>query len=223
MVSGSGPLTGSAGRISTTAGAPSVGSDCQHSRMQVVSQAAWTRPSQGSDPSAQEPTSDSPGHTADQPEPRLPATAAGAHGAHTRKFEAGIRQRPTGGLGGENIYHRRRPSVRTNCRHSRMQVDSQAVWTRPSQGSDPSALELTSVSPCHTANQREPTTPRRRQLACMGLTKFADGIRQWPTDGLGGENIYHRRRPLSRFRLSAQQPEDASRLTGRLELALAGV
>ena len=102
-----------------------------------------------------------------------------------------------------------------------MQVDSQAVWTRPSQGSDPSALELTSVSPCHTANQREPTTPRRRQLACMGLTKFEDGIRQWPTDGLGGENIYHRLRPLSRCKLSAQQKE--SRLTGRLDPALAGV
>jgi hypothetical protein len=105
----------------------------------------------GSDPSALELTSESPSHTADQRELRLPETAAGAHGAHTRKFEAGIRQWPTDGLGGENIYHHRRPSVRTNCRHSRMQVDSQAVWTRPLQGSDPSALELTSVSPCHTA------------------------------------------------------------------------
>ena len=40
--SGSGPLTGSAGRISTTVGAPSVGANCQHSRMQVYSQVAWT-------------------------------------------------------------------------------------------------------------------------------------------------------------------------------------
>ena len=55
----------------------------------------------------------------------------------------------------------------------------------------------------------------------MVLTKFEDGIRQWPTDGLGGENIYHRLRPLSRLRLSAQQ--DASRLTGRLDPAPAGV
>ena len=41
------------------------------------------------------------------------------------------------------------------------------------------------------------------------------------TDGLGGENIYHRLRPLSRCKLSAQQKE--SRLTGRLDPALAGV
>ena len=75
--------------------------------------------------------------------------------------------------------------------------------------------------PATRPNQQEPTTPRRRQLACMGLTKFEDGIRQWPTDGPGGENIYHRRRPLSGLRLSAQQ--DANRLTGLLDLALAGV
>ena len=41
------------------------------------------------------------------------------------------------------------------------------------------------------------------------------------TDGLGGENIYHRLRPLSRRKLSAQQEE--SLLTGRLDPALAGV
>ena len=38
---------------------------------------------------------------------------------------------------------------------------------------------------------------------------------------LGVEILYHRRRPLSRRKLSAQQ--DASRLTGRLDLALTGV
>ena len=56
LKSGSGPLTGPAVRLSTTVGAPSesAGENCQHSKIQVDSQAVRTRPSQGSDPSAME-------------------------------------------------------------------------------------------------------------------------------------------------------------------------
>ena len=85
LVSGSGQLAGSAGRISTTVGAPSVGANCQHSRIQVVSQAAWTLPSQGSDPSALELTSVSPNHTADQQEPTTPRRQPLASMVHTFK------------------------------------------------------------------------------------------------------------------------------------------
>ena len=104
-------------------------SDCQHSRMQVVSQAAWTRPRQGSDPSALEPTSKiSKPHSRSAGAYDSLTTAAGKHGAHTQNLKLGSGSALLTGSAGRISTTVGASSVGANCQHSRMQVDSQVAW-----------------------------------------------------------------------------------------------